>query len=67
VLFVLVFVSRDFEFGRKVSQKESTVSAIWGYFLILAPTISLESVKQGTSNFVLTDTEDSARMLDYPR
>jgi len=30
LMFVLVFVSRDFEVGRNVSCKESTVSPAWG-------------------------------------
>jgi len=35
LIFVLVFVSRDFELGRNVSREMSTVSPIWGYFLYL--------------------------------
>jgi len=34
-VFVLVFVSRNFELGRNVSCEESTVSPARGYFLHL--------------------------------
>jgi len=33
-MFVLVFVSRDFELGRNVSRKETTVSLVRGYFFV---------------------------------
>jgi len=34
-MFVLVFVSRDFELGRNVSCKESTVSPVRSWFIII--------------------------------
>jgi len=30
LIFILVFVSRDFELGRNVTCEESTVSSAWG-------------------------------------
>jgi len=30
LIFVLVFVTRDFELGRNVRCEESTVSPVWG-------------------------------------